>query len=264
MKIKFPVRANQRYYNVHYLYILNILSKRHDIEFVEGLDIDNLRFKCVFGQDDVIFDFADSSEDFRLDLKDKCKAYFKFHLKGGNHGKNIYPFSPVSFYQWDEYFKLCDSINYTCNSHKILNNQRPYAGALERRNLVGSMLAPLNADFEITDQETYWKKINDCMVGVFVPGQNNNMLDRGQLQFMGFGACTISPNLPEILPWNKPIINGVHYLRCNDDYSDLIEKVELCRHIKDVCVMIGKNAKNLFQSCCTESKLNDWIEECLR
>ena len=110
-------------------------------------------------------------------------------------------------------------------------------------------------------QEQFWLEINDLMVSVFVPGQNNNILDRGQLQYFGFGCCTISPNLPEILAFNTKIEPNVHYLECFNDYSNLVDVIEFASRHRDICIDIGYNAKKLFQNTCTPEKLGEWIRQ---
>jgi hypothetical protein len=98
------------------------------------------------------------------------------------------------------------------------------------------------------------------LVHVCVPGARNDILDRGQLQAMAFGCCTISPVLADCLAWNKELVPGVHYLSCANDYSDLIEKIEWCKSNRDKCIEIGQNAKILFQETSVPSKLLEWIK----
>ncbi|GAI65494.1 unnamed protein product, partial [marine sediment metagenome] len=101
------------------------------------------------------------------------------------HGRleNTYPLTPISFYDWNRYVKLQAKIEYTCNTDKILNNQKPGADAMERRTRVQKMLKKkyrTDLDMEMTDKETFWKKINNCLVSVCIPGARNDILDRGQ------------------------------------------------------------------------------------
>jgi hypothetical protein len=120
-----------------------------------------------------------------------------------------------------------------------------------------------NVDYTLTDQVDYWKKINGCLVSVHVPGFNNNILDRAQLQLMGFGCCTISPKLPELLPGYVPLVPGTHYLECKGDYSDIPSIIDWCKSNRDECIDIGLNAKGLFMNHCTPEVLTLWIKECI-
>ena len=111
----------------------------------------------------------------------------------------------------------------------------------------------------LPNQIDYWMDINKCLVSVCVPGATNNMLDRGQWQYMAFGCCTISPILPELLPFDKKLIPDVHYIRCKDDYSDLLEKIEWCKQNREKCIEIGRNAKKLFLETSTPEKIVEWV-----
>jgi hypothetical protein len=72
------------------------------------------------------------------------------------------------------------------------------------------------------------------------------------------GCCTISPNLPEILPCNYTLEPDVHYIKCKDDYSDLIDKIEICKENPQFCKDIAQNAKKIGNFCTAES-LMKWI-----
>jgi len=108
-------------------------------------------------------------------------------------------------------------------------------------------------------QQQFWNETSSMLVSVCVPGHNNNMLDRGQIQSMAFGGCTISPYLPEVLPFDRRLVEGEHYIMCKDDYSDLVEKVEWCKENRKICVDIGNNAKQLFSETSKPNKLWEWI-----
>jgi len=267
-KIKFPKNENQHYYKLHYQFLLNILKDAGiKVGLCSNTELDQVRFVINIDNEDVLIDFSDHTALYPD--HQKYKHIFKFHYTKELHEKysNIYPLSPISFYDWGQYFELLDKIKYTCNNNIILNNQRPYAGALERRRKVQHLLRKVykkNIDFTLTDQLTYWKKINNCLVGVFVPGARNNMLDRGQYQFMAFGACTISPKLSIVLPFNQELIPGYHYITCKDNYSDLTEKIEWCKQNREQCIEIGKNVKHLFIAFCLPRQIVKWMERCLK
>lgn len=282
-KIIFPKDTGQHYFSIHYQYILDLFRYcKCGIELKDIPEFHKTAFQCLINGKSVIFDFADDGNS----INECDMPVFKFHYKDEHKElKNIYPFSPVSFYykDWIDFNKLEKQIRYTCNNDIILNNQRPYAGALKRRKHVREILIysynPDNdndLDFNITDQLTFWKKINNCLVSVCVPGQNNNMLDRGQLQQMFFGCCTISPELPEILPVKNfrtmyPSIvtqpfeldDMNAYIKCKGDYSDLIEKIEWCKKNRKECIEIGHRAKKLCQKYLIPESLVSWILECI-
>ena len=265
IKVVFPSNTGQRYYRVHFEYLKSIF------EFA-GLEIEYRAFSkkcelsvpCIINDRYVIFDISDNgeSESHQNDI-----PVFKFHYKSDiDYSGVIYPFSPVSFDNWGYYFGMSDIIKYNRHMNTILCAQRPYGNAYNRRLHVRKLVQDkfnVRASSDVSNQLMYFKRAGGCIVSVHVPGQNNRMLDRGHLQLCMLGVCTISPNLPEILPFNNKLIPGIHYVECKEDYSDLIEKIEWCENNEDKCFEIGKNAKELTTECCTPYNLILWIRKCL-
>jgi len=258
MHIQFPINNGQRYYKIHYEFVHRVFEAGSaQIELKQIPMVNTSNFKCKIDGKDVIFCFSDDNNSFGInDPELNNIPVFKFHYGQGNlFGNNVFPFSPISFHNWNEYYEMEKEINYQC-SGVILNNQRAYGGAVDRRNNVRGILFKefgSRVDFSLTDQKSYWRKINSALVSIHVPGFCNNMLDRAQLQMMAFGCCTISPYLYEIVPYgaedgSKPMSlqPWLHYIRCKDDYSDLVEKIKWCESNKNKCVEIGQNAKRAF------------------
>jgi len=263
--IIFPRDEKTKYYKIHYQYLLNIL-KRHDvIELGPPTALDTTRFIITIDDQEVLIDFSDFPDVYHN--VDKYKVCFKFHCNDRilQEHTNIHPIIPVSFYDWYKYYELEREIEYTCNTDRILSNQRPYAGALERRRHVQALLKQnfQGIDTRIYPQEDFWKLINECLVSVCVPGARNDILDRGQLQQMAFGCCTISPKINDCLSYNAEIIPGTHYIECAPDYSNLIEKIEWVKSNRKQALEIGNTAKKLFEETCTPKVLWQWIKEVL-
>lgn len=252
----------KQYYNRYVKYMINILLENHvDIQY-KGVNID-ARYSMIVDGHKVAIDYSDhpTIEPSLLD----CEAYFKFHCRTHHTQANVYPFAPTSFYDWNRYKVLRKQIKYTCNNDIVLNVQRPYGNATERRNYVRKVLFKkykpskkyiYSPDYQ---QEHYWKLINNCLVHVFVPGCYNDMLDRGHIQYLAFGCCTISPRIVDLLPYDTKLIPGTHYIECKSDYSNLVEKIEWCKKNRARCVEIGKNAQKLFDQSCTPKRLWEWI-----
>jgi hypothetical protein len=248
--ITFPANTGQRYYNIHFKYVLNIFKYIGcNINFY-----DTSSFTCKIEGKEVLIDFSNSNENLNI-----TTPTFKFQCK--EETDNIFAFPKVSFYDWDEYFNLEKKIKYSANGY-INYRQRAYGGATQRRNNIKELLKTIsNVRSENLLQTTYWTEINNTSIAIFVPGYNNNILDRGQFQYMAFGCCTISPYLPEILPFNNRIKPNIHYIQCADDYSDLIDKIEYCQQNKAHCIEIGNNAKQLFLQTSIPDKIGEWIKE---
>lgn len=260
-KIIFPSNTGQHYYKSHYTYMLNLLKEAGaEIEFKPMPEIDNVRFAIQINGIDILIDFSD-----HLQLHPTTSNYkycFKFHYDYYNTLPNIYPFSPISFMDWNNYKQGLENINYTCNTNLILNNQRAYAGAKQRRLNVQAILRNKygkEVDFSITSKEEYWKKINNCLVSVHVPGARNDMLDRGQIQMMAFGVCTISPILRAVAPDFYKLQANIDYIPCKQDYLDLPEKIEWCKAHRKECIQIGQDAKKVFEYLYTPKNLLLWI-----
>lgn len=260
MKVLFPAKKSQRYYDIHFRYVLELF--RHsgaDIDLVDiSSDTETLLFCNVDGQW-ILFDFSDAG----LWHHDSKLPAFKFHYKAGESRVNVFPFAPVSFYDWDEYYRLRQAIRYSpADNRKITMRQRPYGNAVQRRLEVMTQLAVAFGDDFATDQlpqPAFWTDISTLRLGVCVPGQNNNMLDRGQLQYMAFGAATVSPRLPEVMPFDT-MLDGC-YLPCADGYEDLTSVIVGADDA--ALAAIGQRAAEVFERTCTPARLVEWIERCI-
>jgi len=248
--IIFPKFTDQRYWDLHFKYILNLfLYLKCNITYQERSE-----FIITVNNKDFLIDYSDSSNERNLNI-----PTFKFHCQ--KESGQIFAFPTVSFYNWENYYKLEKEINYNIKTDLISNRQTPYGNAQNRRLEIQKLLKNTYSKLVLLskiEQEDYWKEINKIKIAVFVPGYSNNMIDRGQLQYFAFGCCTISPNLPDILPFNNKIIDGKHYIKCKDDYSDLISIINNLK-IED-SLEIGRNAKSLFKNACIPEKIDQWIK----
>jgi hypothetical protein len=274
--VSFPERSKDssahRYYDSHFRFILRIFQANGcKVEYYlpTRADLSDCRVCRVgFAGIQIAFDVSDHLDDVEERLLVGADVVFKFHYCASIHGErsNAFPFSPVSFFDWSEYYSLSRALRYTATG-PVLNNQRPHTQNWLRRNAVQSVLRQrygTGVDVSITDQLTFWNKISHSLVSVCVPGARVDILDRGQLQYMAFGGCTVSPKLRIDLPFGRQLIANTHYLECANDWSNLVERVEYAREHPELCLMIGANAKRLFQDSLTEKALFRWIQRCTR
>ena len=275
MVIEFPIKEKipqHSNYNVHYNYVLSLLkSAGCKIRLVSASCFDNYSSLCFEIKVDGKLVAIDLSDHKGLNVPDdKIKKYvaiFKFHYIESLHGKykNIYPFSPVNFQNWQTYATAVSKVAYKAKG-LITCKQIARAAALERRNYVqGLLLKTYDKMFDktIEPEIDFLMKINKTLVSICVPGARNDMLDRGQGQYFALGCCTISPKLVTVLSYNREIIPGTHYVECKPDYSDLIEKIEWVRKNPELAIQIGQNAKKLFNETSLPVKQVEWIKNCI-
>ena len=257
----------ERYYDIYYRFHLNTLKHiGANIKFTGDTSIGDARYTMELDGQPMAIDYS-----VHLDMAPNYKRhehYFKTHYSEGVHDSetNMHAFSPISFYDWGEYFELEKKIEYTAKTDLILNRQRPHLNALKRRSVVQAKLRQhygKQVAIDVVSQQEFWQNAADCLVSVCVPGSRNDMLDRGHIQYLGLGVCTISPYLINYLPGGGTMEPGVHYVKCADDYSDLVDTIEWCRNNRDACVEIGRNAKKLFMERFTPEPLWAYVREML-
>jgi hypothetical protein len=269
MNIFFPIFNEEwkttihRYYFSHISYMMNIFKfMNYDIKFYKQLEnvhvIHKTKFDMFIDDKRILIDFSDHYD--ILENTYDFDHYFKFHYNEKLHKKfNINPITPISFHDWNLFYTIKKLKAKKDSSKKIWYKQIPHAAALERRTYVKELLINNidNLDTSITDQESFFKSIDKCKASIHVPGAREDMLDRAQLQLMGFGIPTISPKLNSWLSYNiKPIAN-IHYIECKNDYSDL---VEIIKNLDDLFLLsISNNSLLLFEETSTPEKQINYI-----
>jgi len=268
MKVLFPsnLGGKIRYYEVHYRYLLNIFySLGFEVKFFQAPDLNENSFLIYIEGVPVLIDFSDHLTVSKW--LDKYPICFKYHYSNEHHNeyKKLYPIGPVSFHDWSAYTLQRNKSRYQLKNNMILNNQRPYADAIKRRKRVQGMLRRTyggNVDTRFySDKNYFWNLISESLVSICVPGARNDMLDRGQIQAMAFGCCTISPGLNTVLAGGVGLEPDVHYITCQSNYNNLIERIEWCLNNKQKCIDIGNNASMLFEQTSLPSAIWNWIQE---
>lgn len=271
MRVKIPsdlsgINSNRA--RDHFWFVVNVLcSGGAKAEPVKELEIRmaGMAFEVQINGAKVIFHFADWKE---LRSNEDCSGYaarFKFHYDPARtYPCTWHPFSPISFLDWSEYSRLSRAVHHDASGLCIGNRQTPRGEALDRRIAVRRALLDVYGKdlvYEVLDQRNFWEEAGRLLVSVCVPGARNDILDRGQIQYMGLGVCTISPKLTIGLPWGKTLEPGIHYVECATDYSNILRTVLWCRGHRAECAAIGANAKRKFEECLTGEKLRKWVLE---
>lgn len=229
-------------------------------------------FSIQVDKTQVIIDFADL---MREGIQKKRFSYypliFKYHYYDEcDSFRNVFPLISAldikSLGRCREFFSLCHAKIYNPHaSDLILNNQRAHTRALNRRTYVQSKLKEIyrekaDTSFKIRNQEYFWTKLKDCFISIVVPGACNYMIDRGHLEQLALGICTLCPNIFETFPFTKHLKPWTHYVPCADDYSDLVQKIEWCKKNRDTCKEIGNNAYDFYWKYCSPVPYWKWID----
>ena len=216
---------------------------------------DALIWSCRIDGQQVIFDYSDHYyRDWRSRWPDL--PYFKFQKTSGS-AQDVWPLGPpmvggkrrgVEISTLQRYYTIRRQFRFDPKD-LITCKQQPNGAATERRNQVHSMLRKEFQNIDVNSnshQETFWRVHESCLASVCVPGANNNMVDRGHMELLGLGVCTVSPRLDTLFPGHRVLEPGVHYLQCADDYSDL------CSILRDLTAnpqqakQVGLNARKFF------------------
>lgn len=261
MKVLFPADTGQRYYNIHFLSVLNVFRHCGVDMALDAISTNTDRlFFCRIDDRWIGFDFTDAG----LWQGPSNIPIFKFHHKRDERFMNVYPFSPVSFHDWEQFGLLRRQVAYDpAGRTAIAMRQRPYGNAEHRRSEVMARLDMVYGQRftgSQLPQPEFWRDAGRVRLSVCVPGQNNNMLDRGQLQYMALGVATVSPVLPEVLPFWE-VLDGC-YLACADSYDDLCSVIDGADD--ETLREVGRKAAALFERTATPERLVEWIDRCLR
>lgn len=275
-KMLFPGSYSEhRYSKIHFnFFIQYAMLANIDIEFKDDderifIGEDNqLLFSCVINGKQAIFDYADH-HNRKWHMQYPGIPYFKFQTNRESLDHTIALGPPIvgiknNKYKsatLQQYFTLKENFNYQPGT-SILCKQHPNGAAFERRIQVQSFLKYHYDDIDLdpfNDQIEFWKSHEECGVAVCVPGATNNMIDRGQMELFGLGVCTISPSLNTILPYNTLAIPGVHYIKCQSDYSDLGTIINTLLKDPILRKSIGNGAKHLFDTRFSPHRYWNWI-----
>lgn len=234
---------------------------------------DKLIFSCLVNDQQIIVDYADhATKNWQTEYPDV--PYFKFQ---SNHPlpTGCVPLGPpmvgikrrgTQGATMREYNQVRFNYNYT-PGQAVLCKQLPNGAATERRNLVQGLIQQNFINHDVSadcDQMDFWRVHENCLTAVCVPGATNNMVDRGQMELMGLGVCTVSPRLDTVFAYGQLLEPGVHYIQCKDDYTDLVDILKQLQIQPELCKTIGSNARTFYDKYYTPIQYWKWIMENLR
>ena len=168
-------------------------------------------------------------------------------------------FVPISFMNWRYYYSFIPGKWRGVCTGTVINKQRAYGDARYLRTTVAGVLSrEFGTDTNTVDQEIFFSMAGTG-VAVFVPGACRNMLDRGQLQYMMLGCCTISPFIPEVLPYIGQLVPGTHYIECKQDFSDIVAVVRAAVADRVRCEAIGARVRRDLAAAATPERLVSYV-----
>lgn len=274
-KLRFPAESRLHKYNlIHFrFFVQHAMLANVDVELVPSDDQvfvanDKLVFSCTVNDQQIIVDYADHSTKNWKNLYPDL-PYFKFQTTQKN-SQDLIPLGPpmvgikrsgskgATLREYNRVRKFYDYVPGTA----ILCKQLPNGAAVDRRNHVHQMLLDNLTDVDVlanSSQKEFWTAHKNCLSAVCVPGATNNMVDRGHMELLGLGVCTISPELYTVFPGNIKLTPDHHYYRCADDYSDLLDIIEHLKNNPDRCKEIGNNARIFYEDYYAPRKYWQWI-----
>ena len=275
VSLKFPKNyLEHRYGLIHFHFFVQYAKVAGvDVKLVDPdehvfIAEDQLIFSCTVNGRQIVVDYADHSTRNWKNLYPNV-PYFKFQTTKNNPG-DLIPLGPPMVgvkrkgskgATMREYNHARWHYNYTPGS-AILCKQLPNGAAVERRNHVHQLLTENFTDVDIAadcDQIEFWRQHENCLTAVCVPGATNNMVDRGQIELIGLGVCTISPKLLTVFPKQQTLKAGKHYIQCRNDYSDLVDILQDLQKNPEMAKNVGRHARRFYEKFYAPNKYWEWI-----
>ena len=288
--LKFPkIYKTLRYGGLYYQFFLSYVENVENlkIELIEDTDevfshsINDVNqwgngFSCTLNDKQFIVDIKDCH---LIDYTEHFPGipYFKYQKSEKSNTQTL-PLGPpmcatlgngsVTKQNMTDYFNLRKSFVYNpegmilCKQRKL--SYKKFCRRPEIQRTISQNFSNYDVSFQKDSSLNFWKKHKGCSASVCVPGYRDTILDRGQLELIGLGVCTISPELDTILCYNQKLIPDVHYIKCKDDYSDLVDKIKMLQSDKKLCKKIGDNARDFFDTYMVPHKYLEWVKKCLR
>lgn len=270
--------STHRYNRIHFSFFLQMATVAgvrirmiadDDSVFVSD---DALVWGCRINDRPVIVDYSD--HDYR-DWVDRWpdRPYFKFQRSVNSTPASI-PLGPpmiggkrrgVRITDLRTYLDLRRHWQYRPGT-LVANKQLPNGAAVARRQLVQALLQTNFPDVDVAaddDQVDFWRRHEHCLAAICVPGATNNMIDRGHMELLGLGVCTISPELRTQLPFGRVLEPNRHYLQCRDDYTDLVDIVRDLQKNTRRAEVVASAARSFWDQTYTPRVYWKWILQSL-
>ena len=182
------------------------------------------------------------------------------------YSNNVYPLGPF----------ICTPSKLEClrrkhiatySSNVLLSTNRVYGNAVYTRGIAFSKLnlpKTILMDTSRTTLQDYYKRLETCFASLNITGASRYTQDSAPIENMLLGVCVISNTFDIKLPFNKQLIAGKHYIRIEDDYSDINERIMYAFNNREEVKSIGTAAYDLLNETIVPEKRVEWIEKVIR
>jgi hypothetical protein len=237
----------------------------------ESQDLKPLDWSCypiLVDGTEVIIDFGDWHNVSHAAFSRPHWLRHHFHSSGKN-SPTMGSITTTTYSEWNTYDSRQERIRARRDARPpmvILNNQSTYGGPDSRRNrrlMVRGLLHYHFADrvdFTWSNQNDFYEKAANALCFVGTPGSWENSLDRSQLQMMGLGVPTITPQIYDQC-CDGMMQAGIHYLACSQDYNDVPDLIRWLETHRDEAAAIGHNAWLFFQEFCTPIAIWSYVKD---
>jgi hypothetical protein len=106
---------------------------------------------------------------------------------------------------------------------------------------------------------SHWLRHGKCLSSLNISGASYHSQDIGAVEAMFLGVCCLSNDFDMLLPYNKVLEKGVHYIHIADDYTNINECINYLYDNRNECKDIGNEAYDLMIKTCSPKALADWI-----
>ena len=75
------------------------------------------------------------------------------------------------------------------------------------------------------DTLAHWKRHGDCFSMLNISGSGKHTVDKNPIQAMLLGVCILHNDIDIMLPFNKRLQKDEHYISINDNYTNIVERI---------------------------------------
>jgi hypothetical protein len=201
-----------------------------------------------------------------------CPVFKRSMRPNLEYSSNIYPLGP--FYVADNKTSknlrtLIDlgNIYQPKTSSLILNTNRVWGGAQHTRkyafeNIQESALSPeVHFDSRRMNIDQHYNRHGELLASLNISGAHYNSQDIGAPESMFLGCLVISNDFDILLPYNKRLEKGLHYIHVADNYNNITECLNFPYENREKAAEIAYAGHEALINTCSPIALVKWLEQ---